>query len=80
MSVDILRGGILPRLKDILRDGISHRVEDDRLDAWDKGVFLNELLRQGIALSTNDVGAIDGGIVAKKGLTKGKRASCTNCM
>jgi len=47
MSADILRRSALPGLGDILRAGINHRVEDDTLHAWDKGVFFNELLRQG---------------------------------
>lgn len=41
------------------------------MQVWDKGVFINELLKQGIALSTNENGTIDGGLVADKGLQKG---------
>lgn len=71
MAVDTLRNGVLPGLNDILHDPIRHDVEDDQLHAWDKGVFLNELLRQKIVLSKNDEGALDGGLVANKGLVQG---------
>ncbi|KAH7191718.1 lipoxygenase [Fusarium flagelliforme] len=59
------------KLDEILNSGINHKIEEDPMQVWDKGVFINELLKQGIALSTNDDGTIDGGLVANKGLEKG---------
>ena len=38
---------------------------------WDKGVFLNELQKQGLVLSTSTDGAVNGDLVANKGLRKG---------
>ncbi|KAL6921066.1 hypothetical protein FSST1_005092 [Fusarium sambucinum] len=51
--------------------GHVHNIEHDPLQVWDKGVFLNELLKQGIALSTNEYGTLDGDLVADEGLKKG---------
>ncbi|KAI1413994.1 lipoxygenase [Hypoxylon sp. FL1857] len=58
-------------LQNSLSDEINHRIEDDPMIVWDKGVFLNELHRQGIVLSTGKDGAIDGSIEADMGLRKG---------
>ncbi|KAF2128706.1 Lipoxygenase [Dothidotthia symphoricarpi CBS 119687] len=63
--------GAVPKLDAILNSKIKFDVEDDPMSVWDKGVFLNELLRQGIVLSTDDDGSLDGGITAKNGLKKG---------
>lgn len=73
MSVDVQSapGGLGNKLNDILRGGIKFNVENDPMVVWDKGVFLNELLKQGIVLSTNKNDAITGGVAAKKGLMKG---------
>ncbi|KAF4335872.1 lipoxygenase 1 [Fusarium beomiforme] len=59
------------RLDEILNSEINFPVEDDPLEVWDKGVFLNELLRQGIVLNTDKTGALDGKLVARSGLETG---------
>ncbi|KAJ4243205.1 hypothetical protein NW762_014841 [Fusarium torreyae] len=59
------------KLDEILNSGINHKIENDPLEVWDKGVFINELLKQGIALSTDENGSLDGELVANKGLEKG---------
>ncbi|KAI3585493.1 lipoxygenase [Fusarium oxysporum f. sp. albedinis] len=58
-------------LDEILNSKVNYAVEDDPLEVWDKGVFLNELLRQGIVLNTDKTGALDGKLVARKGLETG---------
>ncbi|KAJ4985905.1 lipoxygenase 1 [Stagonosporopsis vannaccii] len=63
--------GTLPQLGDILRSDITHDVEEDDMSVWDKGIFLNELLKQGIVLRTDDSGAVDGGLTATRGLKQG---------
>jgi hypothetical protein len=63
--------GPLPRLGDILKSEIIHNVEEDNMIVWDKGIFLNELLKQGIALETNGNGTVDGNFVAKRALKQG---------
>ncbi|RGP71326.1 lipoxygenase 1 [Fusarium sporotrichioides] len=67
-------GHVVPprsKLDSILSSGLEHNIEHDPLEVWDKGVFLNELLKQGIALSTNEYGTLDGDLVADEGLKKG---------
>lgn len=59
------------KLDSILSSGLEHNIDHDPLEVWDKGVFLNELLKQGIALSTNENGTLDGELVADEGLKKG---------
>ncbi|KAF4989606.1 hypothetical protein FGRMN_9013 [Fusarium graminum] len=71
MSPSAVAAPTRSRLDDILNSGINHKIEEDPMKVWDKGVFINELLKQGIALSTNQDGTIDGGLVADKGLQKG---------
>ncbi|KAM0345622.1 hypothetical protein ACHAPU_006275 [Fusarium lateritium] len=71
MSPSAVAAPTRSRLDDILNSGINHQIEEDPMKVWDKGVFINELLKQGIALSTNEDGTIDGGLVADKGLQKG---------
>jgi hypothetical protein len=75
MSVAIPRplndSGGIPSLDDILKDKINHDVEGDEMVVWDKGVFLNELHRQGIVLATSKSGAINGGLAARTGLKQG---------
>ncbi|EQB57988.1 hypothetical protein CGLO_01819 [Colletotrichum gloeosporioides Cg-14] len=46
-------------------------VEDAPMDVWDRGVFLNELQRQRIALRPDANGETDGSLVADQGLEKG---------
>ncbi|KAI0837576.1 lipoxygenase [Hypoxylon sp. FL0890] len=58
-------------LQNSLSDGIEHRVDEDPMIVWDKGVFLNELHKQGIVLSTSNDGAIDGGLEGNTGFKKG---------
>ncbi|KAL3422779.1 lipoxygenase 1 [Phlyctema vagabunda] len=58
-------------VEDILNSNINHRVENDPMVVWDKGVFLNELHRQHIVLQTGSDGGINGGIAAPKGLKQG---------
>lgn len=60
-----------PALSDILNGKINHDVEEDPMVVWDKGVFLNELQRQGLVLSTQNDGSIDGKLAASTGLKKG---------
>ena len=68
----LARGGDPARQLDQLLSGkINHRVEEDPMVIWDKGVFMNELQKQGIVLSTDADGAIDGGLAADRGLRKG---------
>ncbi len=62
------------KLRDILNGGIKHDVEKHLMTVWDRGVFLNELHKQGIVLRTGIDGAVDGGLAAKKGLTQGTYA------
>ncbi|KAK3178121.1 hypothetical protein OEA41_000254 [Lepraria neglecta] len=61
--------GGMPTLDDILNGEIKHDVED--MVVWDKGVFLNELKRQDLVLSTTPDGAVDGDLAANTGLKKG---------
>ena len=72
MSIEVLPpsngAGAIPKLDDILNGEINHHVEEDPMVVWDKGVFLNELRKQGLVLSTGPEG---GDLAAKKGLEKG---------
>lgn len=63
--------GPLPRLGDVLRRDITHDIEEDDMSVWDKGIFINELLKQGIVLNTNENGAVDGSLAASRGLRQG---------
>lgn len=63
--------GPLPRLGDILGKKIQHDVEDDALDVWDKGIFTNELLKQGIVLKTSGTGGVNVSLAASQGFRKG---------
>lgn len=63
--------GVGRRLDGILKSRIKHDVEEDPMVVWDKGVFLNELLKQGIVLSTAKDGTIDGGLATSRGLKTG---------
>lgn len=63
--------GGMPSLEDILRGEINHDVEEDPMVVWDKGVFLNELQKQGLVLTTSSDGAVDGDLAANTGLRKG---------
>ena len=58
-------------LDEILNGEIKYDVEKDDMVVWDKGVFLNELQKQGLVLSTSTDGAVNGDLVADTGLTKG---------
>lgn len=75
MSVAVQRppNGVegMPRLGDILKGGIKFHVEEDPMIVWDKGVFLNELKKQGLVLSTKPDGAVDGDLAAETRLRKG---------
>ncbi|KAJ8133574.1 hypothetical protein O1611_g60 [Lasiodiplodia mahajangana] len=62
------------KLRDVLNGGIKHDVEEHLMTVWDRGVFLNELHKQGIVLRTGINGAVDGSLAAKKGLTQGTYA------
>ncbi len=63
--------GPLPNLSDILRSDITHDVEEDDMSVWDKGIFISELLKQGIVLKTGDNGVFDGSLAATRGLRQG---------
>ncbi|KAF2999784.1 hypothetical protein E8E13_005740 [Curvularia kusanoi] len=63
--------GPLPRLGEILKKDITHNVEDDEMIVWDKGIFLGELVKQKIALNTDGNGAVDGSLVAERGIRQG---------
>ncbi|KAF3037682.1 hypothetical protein E8E12_007729 [Didymella heteroderae] len=63
--------GPLPRLGDILGKKITHNVEEDPLEVWDKGIFINELMKQGIVFNTGDNGSVDGSLAANRGLRQG---------
>ena len=65
------RVGGIPTLDDLLNGEINHDVEEDPMVVWDKGVFLNELQKQGLVLSTTSDGAVDGSLTANAGLSKG---------
>lgn len=58
-------------LDEILNSKVNFKLDDEPLKVWDKGVFLNELLKQGLVLNTDKTGALDGQLVANKGLQKG---------
>lgn len=83
MSAATSRNGVhgLPELGDILRSKITHDVEEDPMVIWDKGVFLTELHKQGIALGTDDGGNVSGNLAAdsrlKKGTYKGTQLALT---
>ena len=65
-SKSLINGfGPLPKLGDILGKDVSYDVEEDDMSVWDKGVFINELLKQGIVLGTSD------SLAAVKGLQHG---------
>lgn len=61
----------VPSLGKILRSKIEHHVEEDPMDVWDKGVFLAELQKQGIALATDKSGHLNGGLEKVSALKKG---------
>lgn len=63
--------GTIPTLGDILKKKINHDVETDSMEVWDKGVFMNELHRQGIMIPTTDNNATGGALVAKTGIKQG---------
>ncbi|KAM0326695.1 hypothetical protein ACHAQA_006566 [Verticillium albo-atrum] len=65
--------GINPagKLNKILDAGIKYPVDDSAMEVWDKGVFLNELQRQDIVLSTGKDGLANDNLVANRGLRKG---------
>lgn len=63
--------GPLPRLENILGKEIIHHVEEDDMSVWDKGIFINELLKQGIVLNTSENGTVDGSLAASRGLRQG---------
>ena len=63
--------GPLPELGDILGRDITYDVEEDDMTVWDKGIFINELLKQGIVLKTSDSGTVDGSLAATRGLRQG---------
>lgn len=48
-----------------------HDIEENEMVVWDKGVFLNELLKQGIVINTSDNGFVDGSLAASRGLRQG---------
>lgn len=80
MSVATQRNAV-PSLGDILNSKINHDVEASPMEVWDKGVFLTELQKQGIALRTNKNGNVDGKLAAvselKKGTYKGTQLALT---
>lgn len=59
------------KLNKVLNAGIKYPVNDTTLGIWDKGVFLNELQRQDIVLSTGQNGSANDNLVAKRGVRKG---------
>ncbi|KAH7367116.1 lipoxygenase [Plectosphaerella cucumerina] len=59
------------KLNKVLNAGIKYPVDESRLGIWDKGVFLNELQRQDIVLSTGEDGNAHDSLVAKRGVRKG---------
>ncbi|KAF9694029.1 hypothetical protein EKO04_007817 [Ascochyta lentis] len=61
----------LPKLGDILKRKINYDVEEDDMIVWDKGVFLNELQKQGIVFKTNVDGTVSGSLATGTGLKKG---------
>ena len=63
--------GSIPTLGDILKRKINHLVEEDPMSVWDKGVFMNELHRQGIMMPTTDTNAAGGALVAKTPIKQG---------
>ncbi|KAM0238875.1 hypothetical protein ACHAP5_008564 [Fusarium lateritium] len=58
-------------LDEILNAEVNFKLEEEPLKVWDRGVFLNELLKQGLVLSTDKTGAPGGQVVAGTGLQKG---------
>ena len=63
--------GPLPGLGDTLGKKIKHDIEEDVLDVWNKGVFLNELLKQNIIFKTGNNGGVKGSLAASRGLKQG---------
>ena len=61
----------VPKLNEILQVEPKSNVEDDPVVALDKGVFFNELLKQGLTLSNEDNDADGIELVAKSGLQTG---------
>ncbi|EEU36715.1 uncharacterized protein NECHADRAFT_51785 [Fusarium vanettenii 77-13-4] len=59
------------QLDKILKGKVRNDVEKEDLQVFDKGVFMNELLRIGIALETTKQGVLKGGLVASEGIKKG---------
>ncbi|KAI0594879.1 hypothetical protein F4775DRAFT_595890 [Biscogniauxia sp. FL1348] len=68
LSSDI---GNIPKLDDIVKGHIKYHVKDDPMVIWDKGVFINELQKQGIVLRTDRNGSVPGHLAAQKRLVKG---------
>lgn len=63
--------GITDRLHQILTGHNTHDVEKATMEVWDKGVFLNELQRQGLVLATDKDGNLSGNLAATRGLRRG---------
>ncbi|KAJ4341522.1 hypothetical protein N0V95_007196 [Ascochyta clinopodiicola] len=61
----------LPKLGDILTKKIKYDVEEDEMVVWDRGVFLNELHKQGIIFKTNVDGTVSGKLATGAGLKNG---------
>ncbi|KAI9899266.1 hypothetical protein N3K66_005727 [Trichothecium roseum] len=59
------------RLDEVLKSKPKSPVEDEPLKVWDKGVFDNELRKQGIVLTTTPRGAIDGGLATDECIEQG---------
>ena len=66
---NVVRG--TPTVHDILNHMPRKDVEDDLMVVWDKGVFLNELTRQGIVFGIGEGGTVSGDLTATAGLQKG---------
>ncbi|KAG8407168.1 hypothetical protein J3458_020661 [Metarhizium acridum] len=63
--------GITDRLHQILTGHNTHDVDKATMEVWDKGVFLNELQRQGLVLVTDKDGNLNGNLAATKCLRRG---------
>ena len=67
----------IPKLEDILNGKTNYDVEIDSMVVWDKGVFQNELRRQGLVQSSGPDGKLAANTGLQKGTYKGTKMALT---
>jgi hypothetical protein len=60
-----------PNWDKILNGPNNHDISDEQLAQWDRGVFINELHKQGLVFQTAKDGTAENKLDTNKGLAKG---------